>query len=560
MANGEVLKTLDWDPMPRFPVRKDITRVEFLDREHILLCFWTQSLKVLSTSSGRTIWDGRYDGTYGRIASSANGRYLLYNESNRLKIIDLEVCRDLVGAKIAKADDPHFIMSEDGGTVLGMWGNRTWQFDPSTLGPLRAVNLAGSPVTLSRDGRFCVTDRPGAVWEPASETILCPLADAAQSPLADLGLVGSEPFALCKERFTFHRNGRWLLHADGTSAGGGIDLWGGGRLDLFRFSSSGRDIRDFCSPDGRLSLARADDHDQEVICYEIQTATPVWHGPPYGFDYPRWLKGGQCVAYPNNDGNFEIRDAQTGKIMDNLISPTRRARILAIAPDGSSYVLGGDGQAQIREWVSRKPVLEIPFRGYQVRYLPGGRFLVVCGDGGMTTVWDLSSAAAKRKPNESAAGQLTRLWPDLAGSDARRAFAASWAFVASGNEAVAVLAKRLTKEKPHESEAEIRRLIVLLDSDEYQTRSDAYERLHALGREIIPHLEKAARETKSLEANAAIQKLLRSFTSGEETPVLRRAGFILRQIGTPQAEELLAKLGEYSAQKAFAPLPAPKSP
>ena len=84
--------------------------------------------------------------------------------------------------------------------------------------------------------------------------------------------------------------------------------------------------------------------------------------------------------------------------------------------------------------------------------------------------------------------------------------------------------------------------------------------MHVLGRRIIPDLEKAAKEATSPEVIASIQKLLGEFSSREEGIVLHRAGFVLRQIGTLQAEELLAKLGEFSAREAFAPLPSPKGP
>ena len=46
-----------------------------------------------------------------------------------------------------------------------------------------------------------------------------------------------------------------------------------------------------------------------------------------------------------------------------------------------------------------------------------------------------------------------------------------------------------------------------------------------------------------------------SLESGHEPVLLPRVGFILRQIGTPDAEELLAKLGLYSCKKPSPPCP-----
>ena len=145
---------------------------------------------------------------------------------------------------------------------------------------------------------------------------------------------------------------------------------------------------------------------------------------------------------------------------------------------------------------------------------------------------------------------------DLSGNDAGRAFAASWAYVAAGQEAVALLDKRLVEGR-RVDEAEVGRLIAELDHDDYRHRREAFERLQALGQRVIPYLEKAGKEANSLEVVASVQKLVRLLSSGAEPALLQRGGFILRQIGTPSAEELLAKLGEYSSRSALAPLPAP---
>ena len=160
------------------------------------------------------------------IDSSANGRYLALWNLGRLGIIDLQTGSDLVRAAIAEAEDAHLVISADGGTVLRMQGRRIWQCDPATLEPLRPLDLAGSPSTLSCDGRFCLTDDPGAVWEPASETVLCHLggSDAAESGL----------FASASEPVTFHRNGRWLLTGR-ISVGRSVDLWSGREILASRF-------------------------------------------------------------------------------------------------------------------------------------------------------------------------------------------------------------------------------------------------------------------------------------------------------------------------------------
>jgi WD40 repeat protein len=534
-ATDKVLNKHPWWNEQVFCGGGDMGSADYLDSKHILLNNGGGQIQLLAANTGELIRQ-----TYlSTVSSSKNGRYVI-GLFGQMRIFDVETGREMVEAVIGPPEDLPLTISGDGETVLALRNRRVWQLDPFTLAAIHPIDVAGPPVALSHDGRFYVTGYPYTVWEPASETILCTVPQHGSA-----------------KRFTFHVNGRWLLVENGRHFFPVTDLWTGEPVCPIQ-SDSARGESYSC--DGRSYMYfRATDN--VLACCDSRTLQPLWQSArQYVTPQLQWFAGGRFVSIRNHE-RVNVCDGPTGKLIDSFEYPHNEHTFCGFAPDGSSYALGFGSLACLCEWISKKPIFEIPAQGASIEYLSGSRFVVVRETPGRTTVWDLSSAAARQHAGESVSQQMERLWPDFCGDDAKRAFAASWAFVAAGSEAVAFLHKRLVEEKEEEliNEEEIRRLVAQLDHDDYQLRKAAYERLHALGPKIIPRLEEAARDVKSLEVRTSLQKLIRLLPR-EQTVLLHRAGFILRQIGTPQAEELLRKLGEYSAHEAFAPLPAPKSP
>ena len=144
LANDEVVKKLDWTPrrtirprVGRGGTRSAGSTVEFLDSQHLLLNIWPEPAQVLALATGKIVWRSETaSNNAAPVAVSANGRFLIGTQRNQLQIIDLTDGSDLIRACTVKAEDPHLVMSEDGGTTLALREGRVCQFDPFTLEPL----------------------------------------------------------------------------------------------------------------------------------------------------------------------------------------------------------------------------------------------------------------------------------------------------------------------------------------------------------------------------------------------------------------------------------------
>jgi hypothetical protein len=174
-----------------------------------------------------------------------------------------------------------------------------------------------------------------------------------------------------------------------------------------------------------------------------------------------------------------------------------------------------------------------------------GALLVSGSEDTTAVVWDMTGRlTTKREPLRQA--ELDACWADLVSDDAGRAFQAIQKLVASPNEAVADLKKRL----PPVSAPNAKRIAMLiadLDSETFGIRDAAMKELTKLGDEAAASLRDAQDKTPSAEARRRIEGLLAKLeslgTSGE--PLRQaRAVEVLEHIGTVEAQRLLAKLAD----------------
>jgi hypothetical protein len=143
---------------------------------------------------------------------------------------------------------------------------------------------------------------------------------------------------------------------------------------------------------------------------------------------------------------------------------------------------------------------------------------------------------------------LERRWTELADEDASRAFDAVWSLVASPNEALPFLRKRL----PALSDAQVKqidRLISELDDDAFAVRQRATEKLESLGAVAEPALRKRLEGKPSFEVRQRAEALLEKILVPERLPkpLERRALRLieaLEQIGTREAKEALQRIAD----------------
>jgi hypothetical protein len=142
------------------------------------------------------------------------------------------------------------------------------------------------------------------------------------------------------------------------------------------------------------------------------------------------------------------------------------------------------------------------------------------------------------------AERLGELWQLLADRDDKKAERATWDMAAGHAAAVEYVAGRLPP-LPKLDEAQVRKAIADLDSDDFAVRKQAQERLAAWGGQITPLLEAQAKNP-SAEVRATIRRLLEAVEQNvPASPELARevrAVKMLELIATPEAVQLLDKL------------------
>jgi hypothetical protein len=213
-----------------------------------------------------------------------------------------------------------------------------------------------------------------------------------------------------------------------------------------------------------------------------------------------------------------------------------------LSPDGVlTQKVDRAGMLQIVESATGQAVCEFDFGETSIlHWLPDGRRLLTRSQFGETTVWDLASTAAPRRADETASAHFQRLWPDFVGQDAKRAYAAVWAFVFAKDEATTYLRTKLIDGLPEDDE--IRRLIRQLDDDDSRRREDAQRELIAIGPRVVPLLDEPLRRGGSVELRARAAQIKKSVDDAVQWRAQRRAAFALRRINTAASRELLERI------------------
>jgi hypothetical protein len=141
--------------------------------------------------------------------------------------------------------------------------------------------------------------------------------------------------------------------------------------------------------------------------------------------------------------------------------------------------------------------------------------------------------------------RLDELWQLLADRDEKKADLAIWDMAAGHAASVEYVASHLPP-IPKVDEAEVRKAIAELDSDDFETRKKAQDKLAAWGGLIAGALEAA--KNPSAEVRATIRRLLAAIKEGAPaSPELAReirAIRVLELVATPEALKLLEALAE----------------
>jgi WD40 repeat protein len=255
----------------------------------------------------------------------------------------------------------------------------------------------------------------------------------------------------------------------------------------------------------------------------------------------RHSEGGTTI-----DTGVYLWEAATGKECLRLLGHRHQVVAAAVSPDGRLLASAGAREG-VRLWdlTTGKQVAKVGgHHGWvpALAFSPDGRTLATAGGDTTVLLWDVARVVpARKRPVGRLSGErLDALWKDLGSEDAAKAYRALWALADHPAQAVPFFRERLGAGLTARLRR-VNRLIVDLDSEEFDVREKASRELAGLGRLAEPALREALRRRPSLEAVLRLKRLLRRLET-EATPaeVLRlwRALGALDRAGTPEAARL----------------------
>jgi hypothetical protein len=246
---------------------------------------------------------------------------------------------------------------------------------------------------------------------------------------------------------------------------------------------------------------------------------------------------------------IQVWDASSGRALRRLA--TDWVTQLAFSPDGR-YLVAADLQG-LRLWELATGQVVLHHKAHEkmrgsygpsfascLSFAPDGRSLATGHVDSTILIWNMAPPV-----DPATTEDLSHSWDALAGSDAVKAYAASWRLADIPTQALPLLRKRLRPAAPAPAE-QTRRLLADLDSDEFRRREAAAARLRELGDRAAGAMRKTLEAKPTLETRRRVEALLKALEEPPSGETLRalRAVAVLERIGTPEARELLKELAD----------------
>jgi RNA polymerase sigma factor (sigma-70 family) len=265
---------------------------------------------------------------------------------------------------------------------------------------------------------------------------------------------------------------------------------------------------------------------------------------------------GALLAVAGHDGAISVWDTATGEERQRLRGHDHVVWSVAFSPDGKLLASGGlDMTVRLWEVATGKEVHRLTGHSgwvLSVAFLPDGQSLLSGAQDTTALLWGLSPTAGAARAKALPPADIERLWADLAGADAPRAYRAGWALAEAPGQAVPFLEKQLRPVALPNAER-LRRLVADLDSDDFATRETATSELTKLGAAAAPALRAALKDNPSVEVRRRAAALLTKLTERPSPEALRRGRAVaaLERMGTPEARRLLEALAKGAAGDAL---------
>jgi hypothetical protein len=306
------------------------------------------------------------------------------------------------------------------------------------------------------------------------------------------------------------------------------------------------------SPDGAMLVSGG--NDQHVRCWDVRSGRETQSLNPFDtrLTAVAVLPHGIVVAGTDGEINPSLRLWSPGRRdlvaqMDRTDEPTD---CIAVSPDGSLIATGGSwGSLSLWETLTRRRVFKLRAHGTSfiraVAFCPDGRRVASAADDGLAKVWDVPAHCPlpPGPDGETLAAKMDRLWGLLGSDELSLALGAVWELPSHPDAAADLCARRL-KPAADLDPARIPALIDQLDSEDFEARESAADRLLDYGLQARVALA-AQRANPSAEVRRRVARLLERLDSGLPSPAcLRacRAVQVLEAARTPTARATLAAL------------------
>ncbi len=484
---------------------KELRRLEGLDGPAHVLTFapggkWLASaggpfdrgIRLWDVAAGKVV---RHFRDTGLPLFTADGTHLALMADGRLLLWD--VARDREARRLPEGSGYRVAaFSPDGARVATAGAEpviRLWDVASGReLFPSPGHAAGVSAVAFAPDGRTVATaggDGTIRLWDAAGGRETKVLADVGDA----------------RATLAFSGDGRTLAAA---ARGGSPRLWDIVTLKeaLGRPCPAPRDPRRALSPDGKVVAAASG---PRVKLWEESTGRELlWiPGDVYGVNAVDFSPDGRFLATAGGGcgGAARVWEVATGQEVLTFNGHRGSVRAVAFAPDGSRLVSGGDDTTAL--------------------------------------VWSLAPPVA----TPAGAKELERQWAHLGGDDAAAAYWAVWSLAAAGDRA-AEFVRPLVRQAANQTER-IRRLLVDLDDDSFETRDAADRELRGLGAAAESALRRALGANPSAEVKRRAKTLLERLKSDAGPP---QAGVVGgERLRTLRALHALERIGTKAARAAL---------
>jgi hypothetical protein len=214
------------------------------------------------------------------------------------------------------------------------------------------------------------------------------------------------------------------------------------------------------------------------------------------------------------------------------------------SPGDAGHLFYASGSAiEIWDTARGKKAGELKVKPECVAFSPDGLHLATSGPHNDILIWEAPKTTPPEKAPDPSAKQRDEWWTAL-GGDAKGAYEAIGQMVDVPEDAVAFLKEQIPPIASPDPKT-VARLILQLDNESFDERSEAHRALEKIGECAADQLAKALESNPSLELSRRLEDLLNKC----EAPTAQylqqhRAVATLEWIGTPEARALLKTLAD----------------